>query len=115
MRGVLTSALQGLSRHAAAVLAVGVFAGHVLRFIIVAFAANILLQLLGAGVTAAMGRRSALTLGFASGNRNMGLLLAVLPAGSEPDALLFFALAQLPIYILPAALGPAYRRWLARA
>ncbi len=88
---------------------------HVLRFIIAAFAANILLQLLGTGVTAAMGRRSALTLGFASGNRNVGLLLAVLPAGSEPDALLFFALAQLPIYILPAALGPAYRRWLAGA
>jgi BASS family bile acid:Na+ symporter len=44
----------------------------------------------------------------------MGLLLAVLPADSAPDALLFFALAQLPIYMLPAVLGPAYRRWLAR-
>ena len=88
---------------------------HVLRFIIAAFAANILLQLLGTGVTAAMGRRSALTVGFASGNRNMGLLLAVLPADSAPDALLFFALAQLPIYILPVVLGPAYRRWLAVA
>jgi BASS family bile acid:Na+ symporter len=59
-----------------------------------------------------MGRRSALTVGFASGNRNMGLLLAVLPAESPPDVLLFFVLAQLPIYILPAVLGPAYRRWL---
>lgn len=86
---------------------------RVLRFIIAAFIANILLQVLGSGAAAAMGRRSALTVGFASGNRNMGLLLAVLPAASAPDALLFFAVAQLPVYILPAVLGPAYRRWLA--
>lgn len=85
---------------------------HVLRFILAAFAVNFLLQLLGTTVTVAMGRRPALTVGFASGNRNMGLLLAVLPAGSAPDALLFFALAQLPIYTLPALLGPVYRRWL---
>jgi BASS family bile acid:Na+ symporter len=88
---------------------------HVLGFILAAFAANMLLQLLGTGVAAAMGRRSALTVGFASGNRNMGLLLAVLPADSAPDVLLFFALGQLPIYILPAVLGPAYRRWLSGA
>ena len=87
----------------------------VLRFIAFAFAANVLLQLLGTTVMAAMGRRSALTVGFAGGNRNMGLLLAVLPADSAPDVLLFFALAQLPIYILPAVLGPAYRWWLAKA
>jgi BASS family bile acid:Na+ symporter len=85
---------------------------HVLRFVIAAFAANILLQLLGTGAALSLGRRSALTVGFASGNRNMGLLLAVLPAESAPDVLLFFAAAQLPIYVLPAVLGPAYRRWL---
>jgi BASS family bile acid:Na+ symporter len=90
-------------------------AWYVLRFIIAAFIANIVLQLLGTAASAAMGRRAALTVGFASGNRNMGLLLAVLPAESAPDALLFFAVAQLPIYILPAVLAPAYRRWLARA
>ncbi len=88
---------------------------HLLRFIIAAFAANIALQLCGTGIAAPMGRRAALTVGFASGNRNMGLLLAVLPADSPPDVLLFFALAQLPIYILPAMLGPAYRRWLCAA
>ena len=87
----------------------------VLRFIAFAFAANVLLQLIGTTVTAPMGRRSALTVGFAGGNRNMGLLLAVLPADSAPDVLLFFALAQLPIYILPALLGRAYKWWLARA
>ena len=85
---------------------------RVLQFIIAAFAANILLHLLCTADAATMERRSALTVGFASGNRNMGLLLAVLPADSPPDVLLFFGLAQLPIYILPAVLGPAYRRWL---
>lgn len=87
----------------------------VARFIGAAFAANILLQVLGTGVTAALGRRAALTVGFASGNRNMALLLAVLPADSSAEVLLFFALAQIPIYMLPAMLGPAYRWWLARA
>lgn len=87
----------------------------VIRFIAAAFAANIVLQILGTGVTAAMGRRAALTVGFASGNRNMALLLAVLPTDSSPDVLLFFALAQIPVYMVPAMLGPAYRWWLARA
>jgi BASS family bile acid:Na+ symporter len=85
---------------------------HVLLFVAAAFAANMLLQFLGTCAASAMGRRSALTVGFASGNRNMGLLLAVLPAGSAPDAVLFFAVGQLPSYILPALLGPLYRRWL---
>lgn len=88
---------------------------HVLRFVVAAFVANVLLQLIGTGAAAALGRRASLTVGFASGNRNMGLLLAVLPADSSADALLFFALAQLPIYMLPVVLGPAYRWWLARS
>ena len=85
---------------------------HVLGFVGAAFAANVLLQVLGTVAATGLGRRPALTVGFASGNRNMGLLLAVLPAGSAPDAILFFALGQLPIYILPALLAPLYRRWL---
>ena len=88
---------------------------HLLKFIVAAFAANIVLQLLGTGLMAAMGRQPALTVGFATGNRNMGLLLAVLPVDTAPDVLLFFALAQLPIYMLPAMVGPAYRRWLGAA
>jgi BASS family bile acid:Na+ symporter len=87
---------------------------QVLAFVIAAFVANIVLQMLGTGAALAMGRRAALTVGFASGNRNMGLLLAVLPQSSAPEVLLFFAVAQLPIYMLPAALGPAYRYWLNR-
>ena len=40
----------------------------VARFIGAAFAANILLQALGTSVTVAMGRRSALTVGFWTSN-----------------------------------------------
>ena len=40
----------------------------------------------------------------------MGLLLAVLPADAAPDTILYFAVGQFPIYILPAALAGFYRR-----
>ncbi len=85
---------------------------HVLAFLAAAFAAYIGFQGAGAGVFAVLGRRSALTVGFSSGNRNMALLLAVLPSGVDPDIPLYFALGQLPIYVLPAILAPIYRRIL---
>ena len=44
-------------------------------------------------------------IGYGSGHRNMGLLIAALGAGVPPSAFLFFALAQFPIYLLPWALG----------
>ena len=79
------------------------------------FVANPLLQ--GLGWIAFRGRRlrPALTVGLISGNRNMGLLLAALPAGADPDVALYFAIAQLPMYMLPAIVLPFYRRSLARA
>jgi len=45
----------------------------------------------------------------------MGLLLAVLPETSAPDTLLYFAVAQVPIYTLPAILSPMYNALLKRA
>ncbi len=89
--------------------------GHVLRYVAAAFAANLALQAGGAAACAGLGSRRALTVGFSAGNRNMALLLAVLPATTEPGVLLYFALAQLPIYILPAGLSPLYRRVLKAA
>ena len=85
---------------------------RVLAFLAVAFAAYVGFQGVGAAVFMVLGWRSALTVGFSSGNRNMALLLAVLPAGVDPDIPLYFALGQLPIYILPAVLTPLYRRLL---
>lgn len=43
-------------------------------------------------------------IGYGSGQRNMGLLVAALGAGVPPTTFLFFALAQFPIYLLPWAL-----------
>lgn len=85
---------------------------HVLGVLVAAFAANIALQAGAALAFAWLDGRTALTAAFASGNRNMGLLLAVMPADMNPDVLLYFALAQIPIYVMPALLTPLYRRLL---
>lgn len=75
-----------------------------------AFVANPALQAVGAALFAALGRRAALTAGLLSGNRNMGLLLATLPAGTAYEIQLYFALAQLPIFMLPALTKALIRR-----
>jgi len=49
-------------------------------------------------------------LGIASGNRNLGLLLAAMGSAASPDLALFLALAQLPIYFTPLMLRPFYGR-----
>ena len=89
--------------------------GYVVAVILISFLANILLQLAGSAAFYTTGTRSALTVGFACGNRNMGLLLAVLPETSAPDTLLYFAVAQIPMYTLPALLSPMYNAMLKRA
>ncbi len=50
-----------------------------------------------------------LVLAYATGQRNMGLLIAALGAGTPRTTFLFFALAQFPIY-----LGPQVIKFLAR-
>ncbi|MEK9722286.1 MAG: hypothetical protein VW405_02220, partial [Rhodospirillaceae bacterium] len=37
------------------------------------------------------GRRLGLSFGLAAGARNLGVILAVLPAGADPDMVLYFA------------------------
>jgi BASS family bile acid:Na+ symporter len=81
-------------------------------WLLAAFVANPLLQLLGAGAFAWLGRRRALTVGLLTGNCNMGLLLAALPSSADFDVTLFFAVAQIPMFMLPALLSPLYRRLL---
>lgn len=112
--------LDGLSLLALLVFAIGVMDGvqviaaasplKVLGFTAAAFLSNLGLQ----GVTALgfswLGRRRAVTAGLLAGNCNMALLLAALPQLGYADTALFFAIGQLPIYILPILLGPLYRR-----
>lgn len=78
--------------------------------ILLGFAANAGLNIATALAFAPAGRRVALAAGLLSGNRNMALYLAVLPATAEPRLLLFFVLCQFPLFLSPFLLRPAYAR-----
>lgn len=85
----------------------------VLGGIAAAFGGNLGLNALTAAALApALGARAALTAGLLAGNRNQAVFLAVLPAGADPDILMFFALGQIPMFLSPFLLKPAYRRLL---
>ncbi len=75
-----------------------------------AFASYVVLLLAGTIYGRLFGARIGATLGFVNANRNVGIFLAVLPAGAHPDIFLYFALWQLPMYMMPAVLKPVYRR-----
>jgi BASS family bile acid:Na+ symporter len=53
-------------------------------------------------------------LGYATGQRNMGLLIAALGAATPDTTFLFFALAQFPIYLMPQIVKPLARRFVPR-
>jgi BASS family bile acid:Na+ symporter len=84
--------------------------GKMLGFLVAAVAFNAGLQLLGALAFRGRGRRGALTLGLALGNRNMALMLVLMAGTVGPDFGLYVAMAQLPIYLLPSLGAPIYRR-----
>ncbi len=75
-----------------------------------AFAFNLLLQAAGWLAFRGQGAVTALTAGLLSGNCNMGLVLVALSGHASLEVTAFFALAQLPMYMLPAVLEPVYRR-----
>jgi len=84
----------------------------VLIWVAAAFLSNPLLQIIGIFTFRWMGRRKALTVGLMTGNANMGLLLASLPPDTDSGVSLYFAVGQLPVYMLPAILLPLYRSFL---
>src|SRR5438105_8723453 len=61
-------------------------------------------------VFARLGAGRALALGLAAGNRNMALLLAAAGTAVPDLTWLYFAVAQFPIYLMPAMLKPLARR-----
>ena len=89
--------------------------GYVALVTLAAFIANVTLQAVGALVALKLGLRQALTVGFMTGNCNMGLVMVALADKAEFDVIVFFAMAQLPMYMLPALLAPVYKRLLPRA
>lgn len=86
--------------------------GYVLVALAAAYGFNLLLQ--GAGYLAfrRLGPRGALTAALVSGNCNMGLVLVALQGRASFEVTVFFALAQIPMYTLPALLVGVYRRVL---
>ena len=75
-----------------------------------AFAASFGLNLATTMAFLPLGWRTAGASGLMSGNRNMALYLAVLPAAADPRVGLFFALCQFPLFLSPFLLRPVYRR-----
>jgi BASS family bile acid:Na+ symporter len=76
-----------------------------------AFAGNFGLNVLTAlAFRRLAGAPVALAAGLLSGNRNMALYLAVLPAATDSRILLFFALCQFPLFLSPFLLRPVYDR-----
>ena len=82
----------------------------VLGLTLLSFALSFGLMALTTAVFARLGMGQALALGLAAGNRNMGLMLAAAGAAVPELTWLYFAVAQLPIYLMPAMLKPLARR-----
>lgn len=91
--------------------------GYVILATVSAFIANLLLQALGYAVGRhifRLGQAAALTLGILTGNCNMGLVMVSLADRAVFDMVVFFAMGQLPMYMLPGLLQPVYRKLAAR-
>ncbi|MFC0384789.1 hypothetical protein [Muricoccus vinaceus] len=84
--------------------------GFVLGGVALAFGGSFALNAATALAFRRAGRQVALSAGLLSGNRNMALYFAVLPATTDPRILLFFALCQFPLFLSPFLLRPVYRR-----
>ncbi len=76
------------------------------------FALVIGLQAVGTAAFWFLGRGTALAVGLMSGYCNMGLIYLVLGDGAEIDLLVFFALGQIPMFVLPPLMGRLYRQLL---
>ncbi|MBI3507131.1 MAG: hypothetical protein HY059_20030 [Proteobacteria bacterium] len=90
----------------------------VLAYLAAAFATNFGLQGLAACLLVAFERSLGLTraqslaAALAAGNRNFALLVGAMGIATQSDLFLFFSCVQFPIYMIPALLGPLYRRAL---
>lgn len=88
--------------------------GYVVLAILAAYAFNLLLQAAGGLAFHSLGTTRALTVALLAGNCNMGLVLVALDGRASFDVTVFFALAQIPMYTLPALLRPVYARLTGR-
>lgn len=89
--------------------------GYALALIALATGLHVGLNLVTVAVFYVTGRGRAMTLGYAHAGRNIAVVMGVLGAAAPPDAWLFFAMLQFPIYCLPMLLKPLYRKLLPAA
>ena len=93
---------------------------HVIFVTALSFAVFIGLQLAGAGAFMLAGRAmrrdwdrvKILSAAFASGNRNLAILIAVLLPAIDADTMLYFVVGQFPIYLMPAVWRQLAKRLL---
>ncbi|WP_226623007.1 hypothetical protein [Alloyangia pacifica] len=89
---------------------------ELLGWMALAFLANLGPQMLTLWLRARGGRSEALeALAMISGNRNIGLFLAALPATVTDPLLLFIGCYQVPMFLTPLIMTPLYRRARRRA
>jgi BASS family bile acid:Na+ symporter len=88
--------------------------GYVALAIVAAYAFNALLQVAGGLAFRRLGTTRALTVALLCGNCNMGLVLVALEGRASFEVTVYFALAQIPMYTLPALLRPLYARLTGR-
>jgi BASS family bile acid:Na+ symporter len=74
---------------------------QVLLFTAIAFSVSAAGLVLASLVLRTLPLSERFMVGYGTGQRNMGLLIAALGAGVPPTTFLYFALAQFPIYLLP--------------
>ena len=87
--------------------------GYVALTTACAFAVNLALQAFGFGFgkyALRLRNPAAATLGLMAGNCNMGLVMVALGEKADFDMIVFFAMGQLPMYMLPGLLYPLYQR-----
>jgi len=83
----------------------------ILTLLLMAFAAAVVLHGIGYWVFARAGRRVAFSAALLSGNRNMGLMLAVTAGTAGEVFSLYVGIAQIPMYFAPLLLTPLVRRY----
>ena len=83
---------------------------YALSMILLATGLHVGLNLLTVALFYVSGRERAMTFGYAHAGRNIAVVMGVLGSAAPPDAWLFFAMLQFPIYCLPMLLKPLYAR-----
>lgn len=87
--------------------------GLILFCLVASFGMALVFMALSFAAFRLSGRGTALTVSVSSGNRNMALMAAALTGAIPEVSWIYFAVAQVPIYLLPMLMKPVVTRLLA--